>query len=125
MAGIQRGPCRACHQLGGRPPAAIAPNVGRKPLHQRCQIARCDILIQRWMAASNGGEILRCVHRAKRVAWKVAKAAVGLMDVLQTTIAIVIACINAEVGSHFLSPQCGDVFGLNLTFNERALDFKA
>ena len=86
---------------------------------------RADARVEVGHGAAHRGEPLRGVHRAQRIAGKVAEHAVRPVHVLQRAVLVVAARVHAEQLHHLRVPQRRHVLGLDLAFDQRALDLVA
>ena len=89
------------------------------------EIAGGDLRIE---ALAVGAQLLPQLHRdqrAERVGGEVPELADRPVDVLQATVAVVAARIDAQVLHHLFVPDGRDVLGLDLAIDQSAFDLKA
>src|SRR6185295_17935511 len=122
---IERLAARAARQLRRFPAARLRPDVRREPLEDGREIARRDAGIEVRGGAPQRREPLRGVHRAQRVARKVAEGPFRPVHVLHAAVAVVAARVDAEERLYLFVPQRRYVLDLDRALDEGALDLVA
>ena len=101
----------------------MLPDILLQPLEQRRQVAAYDIVLQRWDRFVGRLEQLRGIHGTQRIRREITKPAVGPVNILHTTVAVIPDGIDAQIFLHLAVPQGRNIVNFNVTFHQCFFDF--